>query len=436
MLLAPALLSRFLRGLGPKRAFLYSALWGLAFACVFHLWALVNGPSYWIFLTFFRGLPWLAFPLPALLWLHFSLRDSLWSRVLGTGLGYALVSFLLLSGPSGFDWETPMAALSSRPELLTTLPWLGLSGAAFLLGGISELLSSWERRGVQAGFCLLGLWLMLSWSLHPTLEAQELELMSGVGLVHTERAQEQKWNQDFERELKGELAHYTRLAAEHGSSLVVWPETAWPVRDLRRLQQEVKVVSGLARNLQIEILVSSMETSRDGWFNSVTQVSETGRFVQEYRKRRLVPFGEYVPLPGVLGTAFLRVKPFPDENQLLPGKERVVFESPLGRFAVLICYESMTVGPATEVATEVDFFLVVTNDVSLGWDFAKEAHFRSAILRAAQTRRPVLQASNAGVTGFIASNGAVLTRTSPGQTGAILLDLESGGQSREMVEQR
>jgi apolipoprotein N-acyltransferase len=206
-------------------------------------------------------------------------------------------------------------------------------------------------------------------------------------------------------------------ASANGADLVIWPETAWPNRGMRRRPSDSRAIGRSARRQGVDILASSIEETEDGWYNSVSHVLRTGGFGEEYRKRRLAPFAEYLPLAPEWEQWLRQREPFSHISSFLPGEQARIFQTQNKRFAVLICFESMIPGPAADLAPEVDFLVVVTNDAPFGSEKPKEAHFRSAVLRAIQVGKPVFQAANTGVTGIVDRRGTVLSRTPPGFSG-------------------
>jgi apolipoprotein N-acyltransferase len=414
ILAAPGLLALSLRELTLREKCVLCALWGLLMEGAFHLWTLPRDPFLWFALLLVRGLPWAVFPLPSAL-----LKGTLGKDALAVGAGLGLVTWLHLAGPSGLDWETPAAALTATPLLLATLPWIGLSGFSTLTGLCSALLFSKERPALALGVATLTLWAAASAILFPKASPP---FPLPVALIQTGWPEDEKWaspNRELARKRLGELTAEAHL---QGARLIIWPETAWPLRNLRQLPNERGQVASWARQRQVEILASSLEETPSGWFNSVTQITPTGRLAFEYRKRRLLPFQEYLPLPSAVASALRQRRWIRPSCHYLPGEEDVVFQSGGLRFAVLICYESTIPDAVTRLQDQVDFFLVVTNDAPLYSEWAREAHFRSAILRAAQSRKPFLQAANTGVTGVISAGGVVLKRTPAGFTGPVVLN--------------
>ena len=130
---------------------------------------------------------------------------------------------------------------------------------------------------------------------------------------------------------------------------------------------------------------------------------------ENYRKRHLVPFGEYVPLRPVLGWLD-KVVPLPGdfvEGQsphplLFNALDRTLSAGPL------ICYEDTYPDLARSSALAgADVLVVLTNNGWFGRGGAAEQHAAHSVLRAVETRRPVLRIGNAGWSGWIDEFGVV-----------------------------
>jgi apolipoprotein N-acyltransferase len=411
IVMVPGLLYRCQSGLSLRKRWLICTAWGLVFALVFYSWAALYGGLAWLALVAVRGLPWGLFCLPSFIFERGG-EKSVGLQALTCGLGYALVTGVLLLGITGADWETPLAALAAWPWLLSLLPWTGLVGGSLLLGTLSSLVVSGRKRAGLAGLGLFLFVVMISAFRYSQTEPREVDIE--VALIQTGWAQDVKWDEENVRSAQERLFSMTEKAATLGAELVIWPETAWPVRSMRRRFKDTRGIGRLARKLEVEILASSIEEVPEGWYNSVSQVLPSGSFEAEYRKRRLAPFAEYIPLPKEHQFTLREMGPFKSISPYLPGERQVLFEIGEVSYGVLICYESMTPSAALSLAEQVDFLVVVTNDAPFFLEWPKEAHFRSAVLRAIATGKPVVQAANNGVTGFINSKGVIIERTPPG----------------------
>jgi apolipoprotein N-acyltransferase len=410
--LGPGLLGRALYGLDTRKSVGCSLVWGALFTALFHLWSLNHSLALWVLIIVLRGLPWLLFPVPSLIFRRLG-KTGIWPDALATGLGSALVCLALLSGPSGFDWETPIAPLTQWPWCLALLPWTGLVGGSFLIGLISHFLVASTSRPRLWGAGLLAIWLSAHALVWMNLEARPVS--SSIALLQTGWEEHEKWDPKNARKAADRLFEMTRQARGMGAELVIWPETAWPVRGLLQSKHDAPAISDLARELQVDLLVSSIEERTDVWYNTVALVGSNGQFGAVYEKRRLLPFSEFVPVSDSWASSLYRA-----------GSDATVFDTQGKTFSVLICFESMVPGPARDYS-ETDFLVVVTNDSETRSEFAKEAHFRSAVLRAAQERKPIYQCANNGVSGVIDHRGVVVLRTPSGFTGAKILKWDEVG---------
>jgi apolipoprotein N-acyltransferase len=167
-------------------------------------------------------------------------------------------------------------------------------------------------------------------------------------------------------------------------------------------------LASLARNLDTRILVGSVDVE-DGppitLRNSVFLLDERG-VRGRYDKMHLVPFGEYVPLPWIIG--FVRGwAEFISEMEA--GAEAVVFEGPPAAFGVVICYEGIFPGLVREfVRGGARLMINMTNDAWFGTTSGPQQHLSMYALRAVEHRVALARSANTGVSAFIAPTGKIL----------------------------
>jgi apolipoprotein N-acyltransferase len=180
------------------------------------------------------------------------------------------------------------------------------------------------------------------------------------------------------------------------------------VRDDRDTQL---ALANLARTNNVWIIIGSDDFDFHGtnaiYFNSSFLVSPRGELVTTYRKRRLVIFGEYVPLVDWLPF----IKYFtPITGGFTAGDKPVTFE--LGTngpgTSVLICFEDTFPHYAREHATDdIDFLVNITNDGWFGDSAAQWQHAANAVFRAVENGLPLVRCSNNGITCWIDEHGAM-----------------------------
>ncbi|MEO8835167.1 MAG: apolipoprotein N-acyltransferase, partial [Caldimonas sp.] len=219
------------------------------------------------------------------------------------------------------------------------------------------------------------------------------------------------------------LASLTREASAVRPALVVWPETA--VGDPRHDPALAARLAALSASLRVPIVVGAAETEkfaattgdglsaseRDAW-NSAYLVADGAVVGEPYRKRVLMPFGEYLPLRGALPwPAFL----VPDVVDVRAGDADAGFEiaaspTPI-RLAATICWESEFADLARfAVVGGARLLVQLTNDAWFGDSRAAAQHNMASVLRAVENGVPVVLASNAGPSQVIDARGRVLSR--------------------------
>jgi len=199
-----------------------------------------------------------------------------------------------------------------------------------------------------------------------------------------------------------------RAGAEH-PDLIVWPETAVPTV-LRRDGDLLRTLAAMSRAVSAPLLVGSIDA--DGatppkLYNSAFLLTERG-IVGRYDKIQLVPFGEFVPLSGLIG--FVRGwAEFIAE--LEPGSRVSVFPGPPAPFAVVICYEGIFPELVREfVRGGARLIVNMTNDAWFGRTSGPWQHLAMYPFRAVEQRVSVVRAANTGVSAFIAPTGQIVRR--------------------------
>ena len=212
------------------------------------------------------------------------------------------------------------------------------------------------------------------------------------------------------------------------TDLLLWPESAVPVTDLPTCQ----TISQFAQSNHVWIILNGEDAeylpAKTNYFNAAYLVGPDGRWLQVYHKRKLVVFGEYVPLTHWL--PFLKYLT-PIGTGWVPGDKAVQFqlqvESPQSKVEAkqngntlvvslgettktspLICFEDVFPGLARDAANgDTDFLVNLTND---GW-FRQSAeqwqHMANAVFRAVENGVPLVRCANNGITCWIDAGGRV-----------------------------
>jgi len=224
-------------------------------------------------------------------------------------------------------------------------------------------------------------------------------------------AMEQLLNRHIELSTQG-------LAAVADSSnsprLIIWPESPMNFSYSRDPHLR-EIVGKFAKAHRASILLNSLEPAPSGGdYNSAVMVNEEGRIVAQYDKIRLMPFGEYVPLPRWLpGASSVRGI----VGDFTPGSSYTLM--PLGAFraGVFICIEAAYPSIARGFANQgANVLINISNDGYLGPTPVMQQHLSNAIFRAVENDRTVIRVTNSGNSALIEPDGYVSDVTEGFQT--------------------
>ena len=169
-------------------------------------------------------------------------------------------------------------------------------------------------------------------------------------------------------------------------------------------------VAKFARENRTALIFNSLEPAGpDAYHNSALLINEEGRMIAQYDKIRLMPFGEYVPLPQWLpGKSLITTI----VGEFTAGDKYTVMPIVHYRAGVFICIESAYPWIARQLTHEgADVLINISNDGYLGPTAVMRQHLANAIFRAVENGRPVLRVTNSGVSAFISEFGVIRDQT-------------------------
>lgn len=415
--LAPALLFVSCRGLSVRRAFWRGWLWGLG---------LFGAGVSWIYVAIhdfgYASAP-LAFSLTGLFVAVLSLYPGLLASVAVFWFPQETRSKYLLGWPAAWvlmEWF--------RGWFLTGFPWLSLGysqiesplrGLAPILGvyGVSLMVAftaglvlvAWYWPG-RARLTLLGglgvLWGSAALLSHISWTAPVGKPLQ-VSLIQGNIPQAIKWQPE---QVESTLERYWQLTARHwDSDLIVWPEGAITVFYHQIAKGYLATLEDKARAHGTELLIGlpvlNQETEK--YYNSVLSLGSRRAF---YRKRHLVPFGEFLPfdeqLRGLIHFFDLPMSSFS------PGSEEQSLLQVAGYpVATSICYEDAFGEEVITALPEGKLLVNVTNNAWYGDSLASHQHLQISRMRALETGRDLARATTNGISAIIDAKGRLQATT-------------------------
>jgi apolipoprotein N-acyltransferase len=324
-------------------------------------------PATWVLLEWLRGIILTGFP-----WL---------------AMGYTQVSLT----------HSPLAAYA---------PVLGVYGVSLIMtvsAGLLVLLLQvrWTQQGK---FALAGL--AIVWIGGAILQTVEWTQATGepvqVALLQGNIPQHLKFREET---LVNTLETYRRLILQSEARLIVLPETAVPMLYRNMPKNYLETLRRHAQKNGGDILLGGFEKEEGQYFNSVFSLGMAES--QSYRKNHLVPFGEFIPFRPALGWLINGVLNIPMSDLARGGDNQPVLHVAGQRVAVNICYEDVFGEEIIRALPEATLLVNVTNDAWYGKSSAAMQHNQIARMRALESGRMMLRATNTGVTSIIRRDGMI-----------------------------
>jgi apolipoprotein N-acyltransferase len=359
---------------------------------------LLTFPSLWTLGEWFRGWAFTGFP-----WLY---------------LGYGhtdtwLSGWAPITGVLGISWITAFCGA------LLALLFIQLSQATRPTIHHRQKTS---RAPITIGLCGALMFWVSGWQLQTVSWTQPTGTPLTIGLVQPATPLSIKWDPYKLPNIFKQLRADTELLL--GNDLIVWPESAIP-RFRNEVQEYLGSIAALTNDSQTALItgIPTAETNDEGqnttrsnsffssYYNSVIGL---GLATGTYHKQHLVPFGEYVPfekwLRGTIAFFDLPMSVFsagPKNQPPITAKNAVI--------ATAICYEIAYPELVRASAVNANLLLTLSNDTWFGKSIGPKQHFQIARMRAIENGKPLIRATNDGISALVTADGAVSATIPPYQ---------------------
>lgn len=251
-----------------------------------------------------------------------------------------------------------------------------------------------------------------------------------AALIQGNIASGEKWTAAGESALEIYYKLSLEAVAETDPDILLWPETVLTYA-IKEYPSVCDAISDFAVESDTLIFVGAFDTVEDDEkgeqldYNAVIAFYPDGMVEKEpYRKRHLVPFGEYLPMETVINALL----PFLGsmnlfENPLSAGEDTAIADSEFGKVGRMVCFDSIYPTLARQsVADGAEILLLSTND---SWYLDSPAvyqHNAHACLRAVENGRWLLRAANTGISSIISPTGEVTDSLEPLVQGYVYSD--------------
>ena len=308
---------------------------------------------------------------------------------------------------TGFPWLTLGYSQAPFSPLVGFAPIIGVYGISLIVVFSAALLFLWIEKGFRKW--RYGLPLVLIWFSGFCLQSIEWVKPQGepvtVSLLQGNIAQDMKWREDH---IENTMEIYAKLILESDSRLIVTPEISIPLFNDVVPPAYLSYLSAHARNNDGDVLIGLAERTAndsDEYYNTMFSFGSSPE--QSYRKHHLVPFGEFIPLKPIFGW-IIRVLQIPLSDFSRGGLDQQPMDLAGQRVAINICYEDVFGEEIINQLPQATMLVNVSNDAWFGRSIGPQQHLQISQMRALETGRYMLRATNTGVTAIIDERGRVL----------------------------
>ncbi len=322
---------------------------------------------------------------------------------------------------TGFGWLQVGYAFVDSP-LAEYATWFGTLGIGYLalisITAIFTLLSvhAKARTKIISLILIVVIWGIPMQMELPTYTRTSTDALE-VALVQGSVPQHIKWHESQRQPI---LDNYRQMTEPHwDKDIIVWPETAIPA-----FRQDVSTyldaIHHAARSTDTTLMTGLPVRKENGdYYNALIVLGNADHTPDNtYLKRHLVPFGEYLPLAfllePVLGYLQIPMSDFSAGEQ-----EKPLVKASEDEAGAFICYEIAFAANVMESLPEAAYLVNISNDAWFGGSLGPHQHLQITRMRAIETGRHILRATNTGISAIIEPNGRIQARLAESEQGVL-----------------
>lgn len=217
------------------------------------------------------------------------------------------------------------------------------------------------------------------------------------------------FSEGLQRAEAGYAKGYTTLV-EQGAEAVLTPEGALPFLWNDRSRANSLFYQAVLDQKKVAWL-GTFTAQKGGVARSLLTLNEQGQEMSRYDKVKLVPLGEYIPFQEWLGTLIGKLTTVAENG--LPGTLNQQMDTPFGRAIASICYDSAFPEVFRGQAARGGQFILTASNLDPYSEVLMAQHQAQDLMRAIETDRWAVRATNTGYSGVIDPHGQIVWRSQP-----------------------
>ena len=202
-------------------------------------------------------------------------------------------------------------------------------------------------------------------------------------------------------------------------TLFIWPEGVFSGYSYDEvLTFKEPVLKNFSKEHTIIFGINQLDLKSNNFFNSMLVVDNNFKIIQSYNKRKLVPFGEFLPFENFL-TNFGLKKITEGYGSFLRGNKDNNISINKINFLPLICYEVIFTNLIQKSSLDTNLIINISEDGWFGKTIGPDQHFSKSIFRAIENNTYLLRSANKGTSAIIDNKGKIVKRLNRSEAGSI-----------------
>jgi len=377
--------------------------------------------------------------------LFLGLFNGLTTLVIGKFLDYNFSSILLFAGSfslsdyirgkvlSGFPWNVWGYSWSWFGEIIQILNPIGLfafnliSISIFTIPVVLFYKSSMKEKILTLAFTFLFIFLIYIYGSFQINKNKNLLDNFNNDKIYTKIISpnfELKYNSSIS-EIEEKLKKLIRYSDpdKNRNTLFIWPEgvfTGYSYNEIYEFRELIK--KNFSKNHSIAFGINTTNKTSGKYFNSLVIVDNSFEIIKQYDKKKLVPFGEFLPMESLLKKLGL-TKITQGHSSFSKGNMQKNILLNNINILPLICYEIIFPELVQKADDNTNLIINISEDGWFGDSIGPHQHFAKAIFRSVESNVFLVRSANQGITAILNNKGQVVKKLDTMETGSIEMDI-------------
>ena len=206
-------------------------------------------------------------------------------------------------------------------------------------------------------------------------------------------------------------------------TLFIWPEgsfTGYSYNDIYEFKDLIE--KNFNNNHLILFGINTLNKETGNYFNSLVVVDHKFKIIEQYNKKKLVPFGEFIPFEQFLSKFGLK-KITQGYGSFSKGKSQANLIIKNANILPLICYEIIFTELVQKSTNKTNLIINISEDGWFGKSIGPYQHFAKAIFRSIESDTFLIRSANQGVSAIINNKGKVIKKLNTNEEGNIEMNI-------------